>query len=1091
MFQTNVNLQPWIHEILENVTPTTQDGQTLSLLTTRQIVDSSYVENELTGNAFDSNFLVPRNLYARKKNQVWRYPPLIYFEFLVKTQEVASLNLVIRYAIPRFIRYGERRFVSGPKRSSVTTINQITDPKVELPKDFGIVGIFGRTYNLTYDGAFKPKTVAPKLREHKIAVKIDPSKSGVNLEQLIDNLEEEKAIVKKYDAHSRTLVSPDDSEPHDIGVEPTAQCKPDETEIGFIQLVTGEARIKLIVETFKTETPDLVRVGITLVNNNPTSENPRKLEWTSRCIILPNIMTSIRDGEFLMPPQQHHDAIQFTLKNDENALPRLYDELSYVNTNGVLSKSTKNANTLIFSTFGVFDTIRELPVPGPNVNDLLQSNDSLLTHFDLLSDDEKKIIVNNGYLPLIKSVLQAAFKSFRVNKNIHKFQWDAIQNRIKIIANNQRGTTTIIKAPTGSGKTLVFMVNAALHSIITKERSVLVFPTRILNQDMFQRLTKFIYEMRKLLSDRNITGGIFIGISDPLYKALVNPVVGVKMVQFDSCPSCGITNSITTVEKEFRKIGRCSCGHEISYMYNPQEVPGYLPLITIATPDNLFYTSTCRNFGSEQGEIGEKFPMRFFGGYYVKCQCSYNVPIMDEKEKSLACTKCKANLQTSSPQTSPIGYFVFDEVHSLYGLTGILLSIYLKSLNVFANKITDWYLKEPLKYQITFETGTATIANEIDLLKYITRVTDGSIRVVPDTKDYEKYFSPNTNLVKYRTVITLPIAKASRTSTSHSILRTYSALYHDDTFKNLIKNQAGDAYDFILGYVYRKSDGYTIRKTIQELSGQSFGKEKQVEFLSGDATTTTVSRIFQMALNKETEILLANLVISLGLDIGNLNNMIMLGMPKSMTEFVQTAGRTGRLNKPGHVYIHLLPSVPRDNFVYENFHRVMSDVSGYYDKEPIQSTNAYAAKIIFPNILKLIINAFSYYGWLLSIPKINRALQQKEIYNSMLLDVLRCLRDEINAPEAINKEIAYQTKKQFDDFIGTWSKMGGPGLYLGRWFPSDGKALTTLRSRNSKEIQVHVNENSLLDKIGEHVKPQWVTYPEEELNESEEETEDE
>lgn len=427
---------------------------------------------------------------------------------------------------------------------------------------------------------------------------------------------------------------------------------------------------------------------------------------------------------------------------------------------------------------------------------------------------------------------------------------------------------------------------------------------------------------------------------------------------------------------------------------------------------------------------------------------------------------------------------VFDEVHSLYGLTGILLSIYIRSLNVISNKIQKWDVRDPLPFQITFETGTATIANESELLCCITRMKSDKIITIPENSSYSSYFEPKPRLIKYRTVVQLPVARSSRTSMSNSMMKTYNAIYHDPNFSSKLTNKVGDAYNFLLGYVYRKSDGYTIRKSLQELFGQIFNENKSIEFLSGDASTTQVSRLFQRAINKEIDILLANLVISLGLDIGNLNNMIMMGMPKSMTEFSQTAGRTGRKNTPGHVNIHLLPSVPRDVFVYENFHRIFSDVSGYYERKPIQSTNAYASKLIFPNILKFLINIISYYQYLLTAPSINRALiTQPKLKQRLLYDLLICLRDDVFAPNSVNLQIANQAKTEYNEFVSEWRKLSGPGHYLSEWFLSHGNSLTTLRANKNKEIKVHVDDDRLLSLIQSQYLPPWMTFPEEELDE--------
>jgi hypothetical protein len=108
-------------------------------------------------------------------------------------------------------------------------------------------------------------------------------------------------------------------------------------------------------------------------------------------------------------------------------------------------------------------------------------------------------------------------------------------------------------------------------------------------------------------------------------------------------------------------------------------------------------------------------------------------------------------------------------------------------------------------------------------------------------------------------------------------------------------------------------------------------------------------RILRDVLDKQTNLLLANMVVSLGLDIPRLNHMLMMGVPQSMTEMAQTAGRTGRGNVPGHVTVHLLPANPRNEFVFRNFHQVMGDVEGYFDAKPIASVNPYAADLMLNN----------------------------------------------------------------------------------------------------------------------------------------------
>jgi superfamily II DNA or RNA helicase len=1080
MFISCNDLLPWINEILDEVTPSSNHKKMLNILSARQIADSTYVENLSPNIASDANFIVPKSLYECKQNQVWRYPPHLYTDFLIRSHEncVTGIKIKMRMAIPCFIRYKEKQ----GKRTQYKT-----NPSIKLPSNFGWVNLFGKTYQMDYDGQMKVVSVKPKLFERDVEINVNELNTANDTEKTIDIIDwtEQKIVVKKFDAHANETETGDPTnEPRDLGDDPIKKESQQDIQIGYVELVYGPSKARLIARVNKEI--DCYRVSFDLINDIEYNKaRPRTSEWMRRSLVLPHIFITIAGGEPRLPLQQHYDSFYHTINNGEQKLAKDYDqEYPYTQVNGVLTKSTSDKTKLCFSMFGIYDTIKIMPVAGPSVESLLKNDESLFNNLYLLNDEEKtKLQSETKYLSIIKAVLRAAVKAFNIKTNFHKFQWDAIQNRLKQIVNKDYGTTTVVKAPTATGKTLVFMVDAALHSLLLHQRSVLVFPTRILNEDMFRRLTKFIYEIKHESPHVDITGGIYIGTSDPLYKALASPSTGKVMIQHDVCPACNNRGSIKAKELNNRKVGKCSnekCGHEISYMFGPKEVPDYLPLITIATPDNLFYNSTYAKH--------ERYRLRFFGGYYIRCNsCNYCQPIMDETE-GISCQECHRTLDQKRKVTSPIGYFVFDEVHSLYGLTGILLSIYLKTIDIVSNKIRDldyYHRSEGELWQSTYETGTATIANEEELLQALTRVRK-KIIIIADTRDYLSYFNPEPTSIKYRTIVMLPVAKSAISSVSNGLLRLYNAINLDTQFRNMITEIAKGAYDFILGYLFRKSDGYTLTRTIRDLASQELERELNVEFLSGDARNDMIVKLLQMVSSGEIKIMLANLVISLGIDISNLNNIVMMGLPKSMTEFVQTAGRTGRGEFPGHTVIHLLPSNPRDMYVFENFHRIFNDVGGYLEMKPIKSTNAYAAKIIFPNILKFILAAQSYHRYVLTIAFLNKFLQIRDNKIAIRNDILYALADHHpNDPTKLNslqETIVREVVHELDEFTNKCIKVSGPRNYLSDWFDEEGRILKTLRERENKEISVIVDDVELFNKIGEQqqFKPPWTYDPEEE-----------
>lgn len=1066
-------------ELLDVLTPETQDKVFLNAMTARQICSMTYRENVLPRNSSDANILVPQDLYQTKLNQLWRYPPHITVDFLVRrpTRE-AVLRITGGFAVSRYLRYGEHRlFGRAMKRMYIAQACQ-----VQTPTDFGTARIEGKTYNVSEAGAFRPISVQPVFYEFSAELKITPDSRGELLSRA-GEIPFQRATIKVFNETSGGSWSADPSASlssisaeHEPSIPP-----PDRGERqAFIDLISGPVRFALLVQA--EEEPGIgeewMRLTVRLVNTQSYHQSPpRDLEWRQMSMIFPYLSIDTKSLEVRIPPQQHMEVLSEAIERTDDERGVSYLDLYHAH-NGVLARSTEDATKLVVTMFGVFDRVREKPVEGPPVQELVNDNAGLLAAMNLLSTAQKeRLQANSGYLDTIRAVILSLQESEQVAGDfLYKFQWEAIQLRIAHILEGEEGTTTVIKAPTGAGKTAVFMGNAALFCLLVGKRVVMVFPTRILNEDMFRRLTRFIYSVRKN-TRRDITGGIFIGTSDPLYNPIAYPEEGKQMLQYGTCPACGGHNTIiarsSDQQQGNRLVGRCdACGHAIDYMYGPRDASNFLPTITIATPDKLFYEATVSG--------AEAFPLRFFGGLFKRCTCGYCAPAMDRRTPVVNCRNCGRQVRLSGPESAPIGYYVFDEVHSLYGLTGTLLSIFLATLNLVHSKIQDWkdrYIVDGLKEQPTYEVGTATITNEIKLMHEITRYEESKIQSFPTKTEYPEYFVPDESQVRYRTLVILPIAKAARTTVSYSLLDSYQDFHLNDWREGLAGLvplgkgvNALNAYDFILGYLFRKSDGYVLKRTIEDLGRQRLNTSLRVEFLSGDSTTRQVAQIFERAQRNQIELLLANMVISLGLDIRNLNNVIMMGIPKTMTEYIQIAGRTGRGTMPGHVTVHLLPSNPRDMFVFENFHHVMSDVEGYFDTMPIESTNAYAAQIILPNVFKALLAAISYrpYSYCLTAQGASRYFGDSRLgsqrYKQGMYDLMLVLTDNAT-PEGVKREILKQTEEEIRYYLGRWVGLRGQGQWISNWLEREQLLLQTLRERTGRDIKVTVDDTRLLAAI--------------------------
>jgi hypothetical protein len=441
---------------------------------------------------------------------------------------------------------------------------------------------------------------------------------------------------------------------------------------------------------------------------------------------------------------------------------------------------------------------------------------------------------------------------------------------------------------------------------------------------------------------------------------------------------------------------------------------------------------------------------------------------------TIDCPECEHSipLEESNFEHSPIGHWVFDEVHSLHDLTGTLLSIFLELPDLLHSKIRGHdYHAEGYCHEPTFETGTATIANEIELLSAVTRTDPSEIRPIPDTADYHDFFTVDEEAVRYRMLAMLPVGTSNRQSVQRALLATHDATHNDDDYRNDLQqalDQAGrgadlSAYEFLLGYVYQKRDGRALQSVIGDKSAEQTGESLTPPFLSGSTSTEEMAELFEQAQEGDLSLLIANLVISLGVDIENLNQMIMLGAPRQMTEQVQTAGRTGRGDAPGHVTIHLLPSRPRDAYLYANFHRVMSDIEGYYETYPIQATNAHAADLLLPNLLKAVLAGKSYEDFALTAKTAAQTLADDTQYKEIQADLLRLLRTA-STDTALVREINDTITSALNDYAHDWGRLDD-SPYLSEWFQSQGNLMYTLRKGSDHSVDLDIEEDSVLDEI--------------------------
>lgn len=1053
-------------DLLTHLTPDTDDQALLNEISCFELEQATYRPGQLLtksgGEASDANTLVPHRLHEKMSYQSWRFPPMLETSFYVRTTsgDGFSLDIELVYGLASMFEYRDEQ-VEGT-RGVVLRARSSGSPQLAVPPDFSRVRLNGLECDLAEEEQpFKYFRRSGPLRFYRFAV----SETADNLPRRyeVPADDPDHVLIKLFDQSAKSdervkaistleLYSPQGYPRPD---------KPDQPQVAAIALRLAQVELHLLIDTEYVHAVDAHRVTVKVSNQTDASDYP-----LTHALVLPHVRMQVHNADILLPRQQHAERLDHATKTPDYQQPSAFSELVRPSqTNCVLTWSVKDPQTLICTTFGVYDFVRMKPEPGPMLADLYQNGiDGFLAQAKGLEEETIAAIrANPQWSAVLPSVMRAVASSFAVEQ-LYLYQWEAIQRRLNMLCNASPRQVSVINAPTGAGKTLVFFVNAALHYLFTGERAVMVFPTRILNEDMFKRLTRFVYSLRQKLPDEHITGGIFIGTSDPSYEAIVNPAVGEPMVQYEdkdgSCPQCREQDrpgKVRCQERDGRRIGVCEeCGHEIDYMYTPRrvkipypkwersvaEVCAYLPSLLIATPDKLFYEATV---AAPQGVL----PL--FGAPALPCECGvyYSLLYSDTARADIfECKLCGRTLDRTETQPiqSPLAYFVFDEVHSLYGVTATLISYFFNLLRQMTQEMG-------CPMEGTFETGTATIANEQQLVETLTR--QPNIETFPAKHDFLRYFRVQPRQVRYRTLMLMPVGTPTVRSLSNAIKYTYEGLHGSGQLRNRLHT---DAYDFLLAYIPRKKDGHIVTNDVRRYMWKQayFPQGATVRFLSGDSRASTIARILNDIFDRNVNLLTANMVVSLGLDIPRLNNMLMMGVPQSMTEMVQTAGRTGRAKVPGHVTVHLLPTNPRNEFVFRNFHQVMGDVEGYYDEKPVRPVNPYAADLILKNVVAGLLSARiaeDYRNAYCDRAGAWLNLNKQEFLGRLLFTILAA-----NEDRAIQSEVANAIMGRFQRIV---TRLGNEDDQIWNWMSRQSDKLYSLRPA-AERVDVQVQEQSLL-----------------------------
>ncbi|MFC6799523.1 DEAD/DEAH box helicase [Haladaptatus sp. DYSN1] len=867
-------------------------------------------------------------------------------------------------------------------------------------------------YQIEIAGRDAPKTTTgpPVAFEHGWEVELNdlPSNTTVNTPC-------HSAILRYCNMNGDNLTTTET----DYAGETDATLDPDRNRTIAIQYERRELELEFELELIDNAPAGYVRLAAEL--RNVTDVDPDDfVEKRLGSVLNPVFSLTFEGTSPIFPAQQHAPNLrrEFGVGTVDETVEELRQrgEQLYTQRHGILTQSVQDGQKFLATMWGVYDFVEQTSPEANNVRlDLLATDKEYLFdnltrlsqgERDALSDSDSTILDN------LQRILAAVPEGLGIEDSLYSVQWAAIQERIRMLLNDESGSL-VVRAPTSAGKTAVYFISTTLVVLENDTRAFLPFPTTTLTDGMLKRLITFVDALRDE-SDFDLTCGVVMGKdTKPTEIGLSREDdVYLDAAEFtdyiESCHQCG--NEHLSVHRECAKCGfrvnegwtknghhqfECrdtsckstgarhylvceDCDYKYDFVFDHDGTVRYLPDLVVGTPDKLYQMATTEAY-SEHSTYSS---LPFFGAPHTPCtKCGRALTDMNgyraqQGDTRIFCTACNHSTETGwnfldRPESSdieyrPVGHVVLDETHMYTGEFGAGISVMVAFLCVLATRLRSPGTLGDIDHEISVDAGTATTGNALEHIQRLIREENPC--VVPAEDERGEHFEADEESVRYRILALQPVATTNRNSFRRAMVHLHQGLEGGDFERELQDaiSDSGrlfdvDALRLLLGYVYRKSDGSALKETIQDYYRKETGTNLNLEFMSGEMTKGRRRELLDAVENLRMRMLLANMVVSLGLDIDNLNNMLLYGACRSTAEQIQAVGRTGRGNAAGHAAIHLFPNRTRDAHLYARFHGMLANIDEYVEEAIIQPTNPHVTDQHFLDVLSpLLTNQMAY-----------------------------------------------------------------------------------------------------------------------------------
>ncbi|ABK78247.1 DNA helicase [Cenarchaeum symbiosum A] len=528
----------------------------------------------------------------------------------------------------------------------------------------------------------------------------------------------------------------------------------------------------------------------------------------------------------------------------------------------------------------------------------------------------------------------------------------------------------LIWFPTGGGKTEAYLGAAAFVMILRRLRGgiedglgvsvIMRYTLRLLTLQQFERASTLVCALEVLRRDRSITG---LG-KDPFLLGLW---VGGSLTPNDHEDSSKALRTLSNSQDEHLERGSpwqtyyCPwCGHKVgpnNYRYdadgtkwtmvrctndtsgckftdNKFDPSRVLPLVTVDTD----VYARCPSMIIATVDKFARMPFKstianILGRPYKKC----DLHGFQSKETPKYCADTRhhtGEFIRDVDEIFPPDLIIQDELHLISGPLGTMVGLYETAVDFLTRD------KNNLRPKVIAATATARGATE-----QIRRLFDlSTVQTFPPpgiNRDHSlSWWGVGSGPGKIFVGVSF-----SHKSTKYSLAKLYSVLLHTvhSSLRSGSSSELVDPYWTLVGYYNSNRELGGSNRLIEDdvntnlgfLAEHEYGNGDKrrdigtpgngIEELTGRRTQREINTIRAkiekpLGTGEEISVLLATSMISVGIDINRLSLLTIVGQPKSVTEYIQVAGRIGRKkDSPGCVFTLFNPHKVRDLSHYENF----------------------------------------------------------------------------------------------------------------------------------------------------------------------------